>query len=207
MSIFTCPKRKRIVPMSTLRSIVAGLLIAVAAGLVIFAGVAAYNIRAENILQAHRMHVVRELLATDTQALVVLSPEGRIVEWSPGATSIFGWTLSEVGGSYPDFLMTPDVWHKHCAKLLEMQHGQMDPRRVSAIDCWAIAKGDQLVQVHVVVSSFHDGIGYYHIALISRIEDFRRLASSPKPTGPIVSVLPHPEPIKAEPGIYTPFQQ
>ena len=167
----------------------------------------AHEAKEESRARRNRMQVVRELLADDSQGIVVLAPSGRIIEWSPGATAIFGWTLSEVAGSYPDFLMPPELWKRHEAKLAARASGKVDPHRVSSVICWAITKTNELVQVHVVVSSFRNHVGYNHIAIIAKQDNYVRLADTPKPTD--LSKIPKPCPTVVElpPGVYTPFTE
>jgi len=193
--------------MTISRNVLSALLLLIAASIVGVSVYKANEAREESRARRNRMTVVRELLADDSQGLVVLSPDGRIIEWSPGATEIFGWTLSEVMGSYPDFLIPPKLWELHKAKIEARQFGKTDPHKVSSVECWAMTKSGKLVQVHVVVSSFRDHVGYNHIAIISKVEDYKRLPTMPKPTEIGDMPVPHPQVIEVAPGVYSPFSE
>jgi PAS domain S-box-containing protein len=152
------------------------------------------------------MRVVRDLLASDAIGLVVLDFDGRICEWSPGATKIFGWTDAEVIGSLPDFLMTSECWAAHRTAMRRLDDDPKQHEQTLAIDGWCYSKEEGWVPVHIVVAGFHNHVDYYHIALFSRRADFRQMPTMPQPESHVRPVNPPTsKPQPRLPGIYHAF--
>ena len=188
------------------RKLTASVLMVIAIGLVIYAGVWAWRVRIESTAQYHRMQVVREMLASDEVAIIIMTPDDRICEWSPGATRLFGWTEKEVLGSEPSFLMSKKSWEAHQAAFAAHTKIAHTDKMIIAHDCYAFAKDGSVVPAHFIVAPFKDNVGYYHLAIMSKEVDFKRLNVVTKPTPGEVPPLPAPQPLPPLPGIYHPFQ-
>lgn len=190
-----------------MRKMLSLLLIAIAISIATYAGTAAWRVRAENIAQYNRIHVMDELLSSETLGLVILGVDGRIIEWNPGAVKIFGWEAHEVMGSEINFLMPPAVYKLHCSAMARLDVDPPRHKEMISVEAWGYTKAGDWIPVHVVVTGFHDTIGYYHIALISKAGDYRRMPLMAKPAKDAeVPPLPEPGPVPNLPGIYHPFQ-
>jgi PAS domain-containing protein len=179
---------------------------ALAVGIVIYAGQAAWHLKQVADVQRHRLFVVNELLASDETAIVILTPDDRICEWSPGAEKLFGWTTKEVIGSPPNFLMSAGSWAAHQRAFAESAKLSADHSVIAAHDCWAFTKDKGPLAVHFVVAPFKDHVGYYHMAIMSKETDFKKIVIATKPDPGEVPPVPAPAPLPPEPGIYHAFQ-
>lgn len=185
--------------MTQKRKWLSNMALVLALAIVAYAMSYAYRARVVELSQAARTQLFRDMIATTDHGLIIINPDGRIVEWGPGAEKIFGWKADEVTGSKLDFLMGPAAWKTHSAAIEARKDAPYAHRSLVTVSCWAFCKDGSKVNVHVVVSSFKNHIGYYHVGLITREENVRSAGVLPPP-GPD-SCPPAPKPQHIE---YTP---
>ena len=169
--------------------------------LCIVVGCALWALHVNNELerQAYRMQVLRDMVATTDHGLVVINPAGQIVEWGPGAESLFGWRSAEVMGSTLDFLMPMPYCMQHKAALAKRGDSTIKKRGLVTVDCWAFHKDGHLIPVHVIVSSFFNHIGLYHVAMITPQDKVRNPVAVEKPENPGTPSVPMPQPVLPPP--------
>jgi PAS domain S-box-containing protein len=148
--------------------------------------------------QQYRLQILRSMIATTDHGFVVLNPAGQIVEWGPGAAKIFGWSAAEVLGSSPDFMMPKEYRANHHA-VLERQDGRFACNLVE-VEGWAYTKDGRMIPIHVVVSSFKNHHGYYHVALFTALDKPHRVDNTVSPPVPEpVDKRPQPQPSPVPP--------
>jgi PAS domain S-box-containing protein len=103
------------------------------------------------------------ILQNSELAFSILDSRGRIVWWSPGAATMFGYTAEEVLGRLPDFLMPPDVWQMHCSKI-QHEHTRTDVCKTHIVTANVIGKGGKLVPTKLIIRAISRDSEYYHAA-------------------------------------------
>ena len=176
--------------MTERRNWISGVLVGVSLSVVAGSIWYAMDYKRDLIVKENKMQVLRDMIATTRYGFVVLNPEGKIVEWGPGAERLFGWMSAEVIGSPPDFLM-PEKFR--IAHELAMKKENYDfSRSLIEVDCWAYHKNGQLIPIHIVAASFRNHRGFYHVALFTPSDQVRQL-QTPKPEDKKPPPLPHAE--------------
>lgn len=191
--------------MRTSRKCLSAMLLFLAVGIVAYAAQIAWSIRSENVAGHNRRQVMRDMLASDDMALIILLPDGRICEWNAGAEKLLGWTEKEVIGAVPDFLMAPDVWAKH----VEVFKGPPPTTPVTCVDSrngWMFPKNGDAVPVHLALARFKNHVGYYSMALIAKLQSADGV-STPRPTRTAKQPVPTPIDVPSLPGIYHAFSE
>lgn len=135
----------------------------------------------------HRAEAYHKLLYNSDNALVVLNSNGLIIEWNQAAERLFGWKADEVIGADPSFLMTGSLAGKHKQAIKRREMLEMDKGSV-IVSGWAVTRTGDLIKVSVYACSAHTINGYYHIAIINKMEGVK-----------IASELPAPSSLKIEP--------
>lgn len=147
----------------------------------------AFAARHTNIEQDRRLQMMRDVIATTDCAFIVVDKNGYIVEWGPGAETLFGWKQDEVWGSTLSFLVAGPDKSKYITSLYNPPAQIGVAYRLTAMDCWMLRKDGVVLPVHVIASMFVDEVGTYYVALMS-------IRSS----GDITIVIPKPAVVKQE---------
>ncbi len=149
------------------------------------------NAEAEN---RHRQKYVESVLYNAPDAIVTLDPDHHVVDWNPGAVTMFGYSREEAVGRNLDFLVArEDCMHEAVAKTREVLSGM----RVPPFESVRYRKDGTPVQVMVAGSPIMIGgvlagvvTVYTDITAIKQVE--RALRESTEQLRTIVHTIPDP---------------
>lgn len=102
--------------------------------------------------------LLRQVLNSTLDAIIVISESGRIVEWNPEAERVFGWSREEAMGRFVHQTVIPDqLIKKHLdglSRLLETGQSRLAGRRLEVA---SIRKDGSEFPAELTVSAIHDG--------------------------------------------------
>lgn len=189
--------------MTQSRNWLSGVLLGISLSIVLASMWFAYMASEDRAHQTVRTQMLRDLISTTDHGLIVLSPEGQIVEWGPGATAMFGWREDEVLGSSIDFLF-PEQTREAVNKVFKTWPVASQLRRsLVHIDGWAFDKKGELKSFHSVSTRFKNHVGYYTIILFTDIGAMHSVIMLEKPTD-AVPTKPEPRPVDRRPAAMHP---
>jgi PAS domain-containing protein len=122
------------------------VLIGVSVLVVIISGLYAKEQRDDLQRQLQRATLFKGMITAPEYGLVILNPDGNIVEWGKGAEKLFGWQAGQVDTKALDVVLDPTL-----------------PLR--EVNCWASRKDGQVIPVHFVAAAFNDDQGRYHATI------------------------------------------
>jgi PAS domain S-box-containing protein len=95
------------------------------------------------------------IVQSSEDAIYAKSPEGRIVEWNPGAARLFGYSREEILGKPIQTVVPPEGIEEEAAILARIARGE----RVPALETVRLRKDGSRLPVSLSVSPFHDAQG------------------------------------------------
>jgi PAS domain S-box-containing protein len=111
---------------------------------------------AKRQLAEERESAITGLLSATGYGIVALDRDHKIVEWSDGATKLFGWTKEEAIGTDAKFLMPPELLPVHHAAFAK---AIVNPKRdhVAEVFCTANTKSGKKIDVRINVRMYPIG--------------------------------------------------
>jgi len=97
--------------------------------------------------------ILRTLLASSGEAVVVRDLRGEVVEWSRGAERMYGYSAEEVVGKDPSLLMPP----AHSLEATAIVDRVMRGEQVENLETERMTKDGRILQVSVNASPVMDG--------------------------------------------------
>lgn len=150
------PTRNKI-SLAILQAMILGLL-----------GVLGYVTYAHNQVDSE-VKILSDVLVRSNAAIVAIDSKGKVVEWSNGATEIFGWTREEVIGEKVDFLIPDSMLSRH-HKRLSLAFSKRDGK-TRVIECKANHKTLGQSSVDIVGSTrvYGEDMAVSHFELASNV--------------------------------------
>jgi len=163
-----------------------GMIIAV----VVMTGVLGYALDAarKDYAKANaRALLWKDIVDCSSQAIIVTDENGVIEDWNNGAEKLFGHSAKEVVGRGLGFLMPDTQRESHEEAFFdEQKREELLAGKKVEMTCWAVNKGNELINVSIRIQAVkmnHGHIGIHFIAQIDPVELIEQ-EFLPKPDAP-----------------------
>lgn len=103
--------------------------------------------------------LARQLGRGLVSAVITVNEMGVIIDWRPGATTLFGWTLEEAIGKDVYFITPPRYRHKHSAAFQKARNTKTLPDGTTTVQAHALTKSGEEIPVAINPSGFMDEQG------------------------------------------------
>jgi PAS domain S-box-containing protein len=100
-------------------------------------------------------HLLSSIVKSTDDAIIALSPDGRILSWNPGAEQLYGYSADEITGKDIKILAPPRLSIEMDEKLEKINRGE----RVDHYETKRLKKDGTIVDVQVTVSPLFDETG------------------------------------------------